>query len=558
MAITYQSGRRIQGTQKDRLTPVIEKYNNGWIVNSGTKLQINGSGSASLASSGSFTLSFWWKPHSITAEHYLFNKIGGTSQDYSPRMYQTIEGKLKGTSTTNGVGYGGQAFTTNTMNVGEWNHVIFKQTGNSIYVILNDGASGSAAVISGNNSGDDFTFFDSATGTDGTIKYLAYYGSALSATDITKLYNGGVPIDVTGAFVTSNLLVNQLFATSSITTAKSSGSLGGTVTPTSGTVATNAGHTILKFNNSGKFIPKGSFNVECLVVAGGGGGGGSSYNNHGSGAGGAGGFRTSTSLGVTAQTYDVTVGAGGAGGNGNVQGVNGSDSIFSTITSSGGGGGGYGGNNINGTAGGSGGGGSRSLGTNNGAGNTPSTSPSQGNNGGTGNAGAAYYAGGGGGGAGAVGQNAQPYAVGGSSGQGGYGGSGKQFATGDYYAGGGGGGGHALGGVGGLGGGGAGANNAGTSGADGYVNSGGGGGGCMYRHKNTGGDGGSGIIIIKIPKTADYVIQLNDTQIGSKYAETDTNSVYNKDDVGFKEEDGNEPTNYTHSSIYTHLSGELE
>ena len=89
-------------------------------------------------------------------------------------------------------------------------------------------------------------------------------------------------------------------------------------------------------------------NVEYLVVAGGGGGGG----NRG-GGGGAGGYRCSVpgeSSGANSSaeslfqatlgtTYTVTVGAGGAGGNtGN--GVIGSDSVFSTITSSGGGRGG--------------------------------------------------------------------------------------------------------------------------------------------------------------------------------------------------------------------------
>jgi len=52
------------------------------------------------------------------------------------------------------------------------------------------------------------------------------------------------------------------------------------------------------------FTPAGSFNVRYIVV---GGGAGSGTNN--GGGGGSGAFRTNASYGVTAQTYDITVGA---------------------------------------------------------------------------------------------------------------------------------------------------------------------------------------------------------------------------------------------------------
>lgn len=83
-----------------------------------------------------------------------------------------------------------------------------------------------------------------------------------------------------------------------------------------------------------------SFELEYLVVAGGGGGGGTpAPNSSGGGGGGAGGFRTGTGLSVAAGTnYTVTVGSGGAGQTGG--GSNGTNSIFSSITSTGGGGGG--------------------------------------------------------------------------------------------------------------------------------------------------------------------------------------------------------------------------
>ena len=94
---------------------------------------------------------------------------------------------------------------------------------------------------------------------------------------------------------------------------------------------------IVTMNGSATWVaPVGVTSVDYLVVAGGGGSGGDT-----AGGGGAGGFLTGTGLSVTAgNTYSIAVGAGGAGGTTSplTAGSNGSNSIFSTITSNGGGG----------------------------------------------------------------------------------------------------------------------------------------------------------------------------------------------------------------------------
>jgi hypothetical protein len=263
---------------------------------------------------------------------------------------------------------------------------------------------------------------------------------------------------------------------------------------TGGDIITNDGtywsHTFL---SSGVFTPLSNLTCDYLVVAGGGGGG---Y-----GGGGAGGFRTGTAFSTITTPYAITVGAGGVGGaNGTTaQGTNGSDSIFSTITSTGGGGGGGAFTSLrDGKNGGSGGG----AGYDNtfggtiagGAGNTPSTSPSQGNNGGTGFGTSEIL--GGGGGAGAVGGNGSGV----TSGSGGAGTSNSYSGSAVTYAGGGGGAGgfSKNAGAGGSGGGGAGSQN--SNGTNGTVNTGGGGGGGNFAAApNLGGTGGSGIVIIRYP-----------------------------------------------------------
>ena len=232
--------------------------------------------------------------------------------------------------------------------------------------------------------------------------------------------------------------------------------------------------------------------VATVLVAAGGGGGGCEDVG---GGGGAGGLVITTSTLIPQTTYSVVVGFAGSGGVANAlngRGGNGGDSTFNGITAVGGGGGGAG---NTGTAyvpssGGSGGGGSWGQ---------------QGGDGtiGQGNAGGAEsYAGvgaGGGGGSGAVGGN-------GSGNNGGNGGAGTASdivvaGINVFYAAGGGGGADATGGTGGsgIGGNGGGLNTGGTPAGANTASGGGGTGG--YSSPAAGSNGGSGVVILRIPTT---------------------------------------------------------
>ena len=247
-------------------------------------------------------------------------------------------------------------------------------------------------------------------------------------------------------------------------------------------VMTDGTYWYHQFNASGTFTPAVALTTDYLVVAGG--GGGCSLASQGNGGGGAGGYRAASGFSVAANTsLTVTIGAGGSGsGNNADNATNGSNSIFSSITSDGGGAGRVAiGNN-----GGSGGGGGSSGSTNNAGGTATS---GQGNNGGAGfySATSTQRAGGGGGGASAVGGA-------GTTNNGGNGGNGSASSitgTSVTYAGGGGGGSPAGGGgTGGTGGGGT----AYGSSKNGTANTGGGGGADPY---NAAGAGGSGVVIVR-------------------------------------------------------------
>jgi len=257
------------------------------------------------------------------------------------------------------------------------------------------------------------------------------------------------------------------------------------ISVTGGTVTYSGGDTIRTFTSSGTLTVTGGTitGASVLVVAGGGGGGGSMY--HGAG-GGAGGVLFDGSHSLTAQSYPVTVGNGAtalAAGSG-LQGNNGSNSVFDTLTAIGGGGGGA--YTLAGKNGGSGGGGSRS-GTGPGAG-----VDGQGHAGGTGIDAAPNYGSGGGGGASYVGYNGTSIA----GGNGGDGVSNSISGSAVYYGGGGGGGTYSGGtfGLGGLGGGGS---QTATVGTNGTANTGGGGGAPSSHISAVSGAGGSGIVIVR-------------------------------------------------------------
>jgi len=346
-------------------------------------------------------------------------------------------------------------------------------------------------IVAGSNSSsilDNFIFhiqnYSNTTTYKTVLSRANVPGFRVVAT--VSLWRNTAAINTLEIYGGSNLLSGSTFTLYGIATAPTVAAKA-----TGGTITSDVSYTYHTFTSSGTFTPSQALSCDYLVVAGGGGGG---YQR--GGGGGAGGFRTSiggSALSVTAQAYSITVGAGGAGDtNASGAGVNGSDSIFSTITSIGGGGGGS--NSGAAANGGSGGGGGLNP-----SGATFGTGTAgQGSNGGATNttqnsAGCA----GGGGGAGAVGSNGSTSV----SGNGGAGTASLISGSSITYAGGGGGGSleASTAGSGGAGGGG----NGGVAalGTAGTANTGGGGGGGG-QNSNTGisyagGTGGSGIVIIR-------------------------------------------------------------
>lgn len=277
-------------------------------------------------------------------------------------------------------------------------------------------------------------------------------------------------------------------------------------TPSGGTVTTSGSYRIHTFTSSGTFtntLSGSSF--DYLLVAGGGGAGGDL-----SGGAGAGGLISGTTTLSGTNSYSVVIGAGGSGSSENASrgidadGISGSNSTALSLTAIGGGAStGYNDGTNSATAGLSGGSGGGASGNSSGTNGGGSGTSGQGNAGGNAIIGSPYTAGGGGG-AGSVGGSASVNVAG----DGGIGLASSITGTSTYYAGGGGGGNYdgsnnqSTGGAGGLGGGGNGGYNIANGqrqGQSGSANTGGGGGGGTWSGSDptVGGNGGSGVFIIR-------------------------------------------------------------
>ncbi len=411
---------------------------------------------------------------------------------------------------------------------------------NDIVIDNSDTASGAAGgagikLYSGNQSWGGLIFGDSDADQVGFIKYYHtdnYMSFATSATTRLRIDSAGGgsirALNSTGGFTVPKGTVSQRV---------------GVVTET-GMIRYNTDSNQLELYKGSEWAiitaKTPSFTLSYLVIGGGGAGGGSFRG----GGGGAGAYRTNYSNNTqgggqstgsaktvtTGNAYSVVIGAGGAGVGGQ-NGNNGDQSKFDDITADGGGGGGKyvtAANTNSGNGSGGGGGGQTGVVRAGGAGGTYGYAGGGGSNG--------AQCGGGGGGAAGAGEG------GSSSGVGGDGGSalaGTITGSSVARAGGGGGGAYEAGNNYPIGGGG-GAGDGGHGyqvGKDATANTGSGGGGCPGASGQRGGNGGSGVVILRFNSAYSFTVSggvtYNESVVGSDRVVTITATSNSSQTISF-------------------------
>lgn len=435
---------------------------------------------------GNFTIELWVYNASWAATEYIFDWRNTASQ-VAPALYYSsglkyyVNGSIRIT---------GGTLTTNT-----WHHIVITRSGTDTKLFVNGTQSGSTYTDSNNYLAPGAvrfgTDYNGANGYSGYMDEIRISNSARYTTTFTS---------PSAAFTNDSNTVLLLHC--------------------NGTNASQRFEDDASVTNTFSVSSLGSSNgkVQYLIVGGGGGGGSHDGLYRTPGGGGGGGVKTGTNT-VTTTSYTVNIGAAGVGGIGRIQfdgndfsyyptnpPINGNDSSVFSVTSAGGGGGGmYTSPGQPGNAGGSGGGGGSGDGVGPWAGG--SGTAGQGSAGGQcyANGAAAEIAGGGGGGGSTGTGSASDFA----NNKGGNGGAGSTNTYRDgtvrSYGGGGGGAGHSTtqndtskGGSASHGGGAGNAYGRGTSGTNDTGGGGGGGNGLGY-FLQSGGDGGTGIVVIRYP-----------------------------------------------------------
>lgn len=477
-------------TENNAIGDYVFDFNNDYI-NTGTGLGDSLGGSYS----GDLTVSMWLKFDSTSAQYGLFY-IGDLAGGGGSFWINTSASKLWLQADNGSAGYINCSISS--LNTTDWYNVtcVYKGYDISNSKIYINNTPQTLTTFGNFNYTYDFTgkkttIADYYTtppfrGFDGKMSNVQLFNTALSGPEVETLYNYGSPIQTLASIPQSSNLkawykldateIYNLLSVDGFSATDNTGGGGGgggsrfvsnplyvgnggsggsgivvLKYPTNLNAAFSAGLTksdVINGSNTITSIKSGTGTVafgnagtisDYLIVAGGGGGGGAVNFSNGEssgGGGGGGGLLTGTSLSVSAQSYNITIGEGGSGGlkttGGTIgsQGENGQDSIFSTLTAIGGGGGGAGQVGSNALSAGKNGGSGGGPGGSNGALTSAGGTGSQGSDGG---AASNKRAGGGGGGYSNAGTAATSNEVPGN------GGNGYLYSlTSTYYAGGGG------------------------------------------------------------------------------------------------------------------------
>jgi len=249
---------------------------------------------SALGMTTAFTVSCWAKadahPATWTA---LFGQASTSSWGDGFGLYvsntNTISGFVNGYSSGN---------VADIVTFTNWNHYVLTYDGSDLKLYINgslgDTNSTNSGTVASNAIGiADLNIPNYSYTWPGVSDEYGFWNEALTASEITAIYNSGTPLSLSadsGNYASSaNLKAYYKFEDPK----------------------TYRVHT---FRGSGKFyVSSGAGDVDYLIVAGGAGGGGSGNYARMGGGGGAGGVLTSTSMAVSAGTYTVTVGTGGAG-----------------------------------------------------------------------------------------------------------------------------------------------------------------------------------------------------------------------------------------------------
>jgi hypothetical protein len=157
------------------------------------------------SSDSPFSISAWIKPD-VTARFRIIFKYGSTLKEYFMQVAGGSKLQVSFKDSINNASIGRNGFTSIT--TASWSHVVMTYNGSGsatrikVYLngVLDNGSTtgtGSYTAMSNTSEPLEIGRF-SASYADGHIDEVAVFNTELSASDITTIYNSGVPNDLTG------------------------------------------------------------------------------------------------------------------------------------------------------------------------------------------------------------------------------------------------------------------------------------------------------------------------------------------------------------------------
>lgn len=203
-------GTNWRGYQYDGLGGVSNTFS-GSFDGTNDAINLGNLPSTSIPQSGSFTTSIWFKYSGspINTSHMTMSGGSGSGN----RFYVQL-------NSTSNIRYGNDSgfddISISTVSSSNWYHLATVQSGTTVTVYLNGSSQGSATVAAinsdwGNNFRIGSIFSNTGFRFNGLLDEAAIWKTALDASNIAAIYNGGMPISLTsnlGNYTQSSNLVH--------------------------------------------------------------------------------------------------------------------------------------------------------------------------------------------------------------------------------------------------------------------------------------------------------------------------------------------------------------
>lgn len=151
-----------------------------------------------------FSISSWFNADSIGTFHIVTKDGSGSGREWA---FRTVSSQLHFFAFGTGGGYIGRKYSTN-LSTGQWYHAVMtydaSKASSGIKLYLNgtrvdNGDYGAGSYTAGRNSSTALRVGSNAqnnTYSNGKIDELAFFNTELSASNVSSIYNSGVPTDI--------------------------------------------------------------------------------------------------------------------------------------------------------------------------------------------------------------------------------------------------------------------------------------------------------------------------------------------------------------------------